>query len=79
MGYDLHITKKEFWADENGPVLKKEEWEKYVASDPEVIRDENNSVNDYLVKDLEGDWPIWWEPDVGEIYTKNPTEAAIKN
>jgi len=78
MGYDLHITKKDFWADEEGIVIQKEEWIKYVSSDPDISPDKNNTENDFLVKDGDTDWPIWYDPSLGEIYTKNPSDKAIK-
>jgi len=78
MGYEVHITKKEFWADEDGAILKKEDWNNYVNSDPEIVQDKNNSEDDYLVKDSVSEWPIFWSPDIGEIYTKNPTDLAIE-
>ena len=78
MGYDLHITRKEFWADEYGQTISKSEWDQYVVSDPDIVQDTNNTEDDYLVTDSGEVWPIWWRPDLKEIYTKNPSEAAIR-
>ncbi len=78
MGYDLHITRKEFWADETGPAILKKDWDQYVNSDPEISQDTNNTEDDYLVKESGELWPIWWNPDLNEIYTKNPSESAIR-
>lgn len=33
MGYDIHITRKEDWADESGLEIGLDEWLRYVASD----------------------------------------------
>lgn len=48
-GYDLHITRKAFWADETGPAISAAEWTAYVAADAQVQRDPDNSENDFIV------------------------------
>ena len=37
MGYDVHITRKSEWSDENGPQISEGEWKACVASDPELV------------------------------------------
>jgi hypothetical protein len=75
-GYDLHITRKSFWANESGPVITFDEWNAYVRSDRQISHDPQNTEHDFLVK-LPGEtFPVWYNPSLGEIYTKNPTEAA---
>ncbi len=76
-GYDLHITKKDFWADENGPCISREEWNNYVKTDSQIQRDDKNSTDDFLVSLELEQFPIWYNPDLCEIYTKNPSENAI--
>ncbi|MBX2855175.1 MAG: hypothetical protein KTR21_09315 [Rhodobacteraceae bacterium] len=39
MGYELHITRKAHWADENGPEISLDEWLGYVSADPEMRLD----------------------------------------
>ncbi len=39
MGYEVHITRKNNWFDDNGPEITIEEWNDYVASDPEMRLD----------------------------------------
>lgn len=39
MGYDVHITRKSEWLEENGPSLSLEEWLDYVANDREMRAD----------------------------------------
>lgn len=37
MGYDLHITRKEDWSDEEGGLgISLEEWLRYIHSDPDL-------------------------------------------
>ncbi|HEV2691343.1 MAG TPA: hypothetical protein VG347_00445 [Verrucomicrobiae bacterium] len=37
MGYDVHITRRVEWSDENGSRITEDDWQKYVASDPELV------------------------------------------
>jgi hypothetical protein len=39
MGYDVHITRKQHWSDEEGPAITLQEWKDYIASDPEMRLD----------------------------------------
>lgn len=39
MGYDVHITRKADWFDEEGPTISIDEWKAYIASDPEIRLD----------------------------------------
>ncbi len=39
MGYDLHITRKENWHDDDGPEISLAEWELLIATDPEMRLD----------------------------------------
>jgi hypothetical protein len=42
MGYNLHVTRKDFWWDETGPVISLDEWITYVACDPDLQPDWEN-------------------------------------
>lgn len=76
MGYDLHITRKEYWADPEGPVISLSEWMAYLASDPEIVQDwENAGPENARFVTHPDQWPIWWGR--GEIYTKNPDSLVI--
>ena len=39
MGYDVHITRKEDWSDEQGPSISREEWLGYVETDKSMRLD----------------------------------------
>ena len=39
MGYDLHITRRQDWADPDGPEITLEEWLDYLTIDPSLERD----------------------------------------
>lgn len=36
MGYDVHVTRREFWADEEGSEITLEEWLSYISHDTEI-------------------------------------------
>ncbi|HZF96997.1 MAG TPA: hypothetical protein VEY92_01915 [Pseudoxanthomonas sp.] len=42
MGYELQITRREFWSDEEGPSITLEEWQKNAAGDAEIEADPEN-------------------------------------
>ncbi len=39
MGYDLHITRKENWSEEDGEDIPLDEWIEYIDSDSEMRLD----------------------------------------
>jgi hypothetical protein len=39
MGYDIHITRRENWFDEDGPNISQDEWSALVAADREMRLD----------------------------------------
>lgn len=81
MGYDLHITRKEDWSDEDGPTISEAEWRRVIEEDPELRLDTETSCTMY---DGEYVFAAWnGEPGAfgyynGEITTKNPTDAFIR-
>ncbi len=77
-GYDVHITRKAYWADATNEAISYAEWVTYVDCDEEVSPDELNSRNDFIVVAEEQDFPLWYEPARGELYTKDPSAAAIR-
>lgn len=78
MGYDLHITRKEFWADSGEPKITKSEWETYISSDNQITQDKYSGENDYICQHDDGEFPLWYDDELGNIYTKNPTQNQIK-
>jgi hypothetical protein len=76
MGYDLHITRKNYWFDDDGPIITLEEWRAYAATDPELEADlEYSRPGTYELISHPDRWPLWYRK--GEIYTKNPDDAVI--
>jgi len=61
MGYDLHIIRKDYWAEE-GPVISFNEWLSYVSEDKEIDKDPENGDYDFLyVTHPVEPMPLWWE------------------
>jgi hypothetical protein len=77
MGYDLHLTRRTFWADSRGPAITFDEWCRHVASDPTLAHDADNSEEDFLfVGHPNEPAPLWWNR--GEVYTKNPDQPTVR-
>jgi hypothetical protein len=81
MGYDLHITRKENWSDEDGPSISEAEWRRVIEEDPELQLDTETSCT---MADGEYVFAAWnGEPGAlghyaGEITTKDPSEPLIR-
>jgi len=80
MGYDLHITRKQNWSDDTGPVIDEAEWRRIIDEDPDLALDLDTRC---VMTDGEFIFASWKsEPGAlgwynGEISTKNPDEALI--
>lgn len=77
MGYDLHITRKKFWADQDGPQITAAEWLAYVATDPQLRLDQSSqshAVKLSLESEHDEPWLEWFQ---GDVYTKNPDEPIL--
>lgn len=77
MWYNVHITRKENWFDDDGERITLEEWNDYVRTDETIRQDPNNTEKDYIFVSSEGIYPLWYYEDRGEIYTKNPNTSTI--
>lgn len=77
MGYDIYITRKDSWSDEDGPRISLEEWQAHVAGDPSLSADPDNPPpRNFLLATASGVQPLWWDKD-GQIYTKTPEPHFI--
>jgi hypothetical protein len=77
MGYDLHITRAEFHATNEGCAITADEWMRYVQGDPELRAFPANG--EYFVEwtgpsKYPDPWFDWFG---GNIYTKNPDQAIL--
>jgi hypothetical protein len=90
MGYDVHITRKKDWFDEDGPPITEDEWRAYVASDLEMIisgvaehtNPQGESIR--LTHPLLTEWRrhssgsvVWFSYFEGNLTVKNPDDECI--
>lgn len=75
-GYDVHITKKEFFFN-GGECISLAEWQSYVKTDPSVKVDPYNDETDFLVSIDKQVFPLWYSNDSCNLSTKNPSPEAI--
>ncbi|QMU58781.1 MAG: hypothetical protein GKR98_11610 [Boseongicola sp.] len=67
MGYDVHITRKSDWADEDGAIIARSEWMDYVTGDKSMRLDqeavvENNIGEQFSIRDETlAVWTEWGE------------------
>ena len=77
MGYELHITRAENWADNDDCPISLEEWLALVEADPELTIDPANGSPTALwagPSTYDDPWFNWSE---GNVSTKNPDPAMI--
>jgi hypothetical protein len=77
MGYDLHITRADLWAANEGREITRQEWHCLVADDPELALDPVNGEDYALWSGMcryPDPWFQWWR---GNISTKNPDRAVV--
>ncbi len=75
MGYDIHITRKANWSDDEGDTIAPDEWMAVLDSDPELSR-ATDTGDDTLAGAWKGDTLFWF--DNGEITCKSPDEGIIR-
>src|SRR5688500_3851169 len=77
MGYNLYITRREDWMDEDGPGISLEEWRSYVESDAELRMDDSlgEHVAVWSGPSTEVSWLAWTG---GNLETKNPDEPLVR-
>ena len=77
MGYELHITRAEFHADNAGHEITAKEWLRYVQSDPELrlVPKRGKYFVEWSGRSKYPDpWLDWFR---GCISTKNPDKAIV--
>lgn len=78
MGYELHITRRVFHADD-GSDITKQEWDAFVEQRPELELSEQHGGGMFFYSwsigsSYDEPWLQWFE---GSISTKNPDEPMI--
>jgi hypothetical protein len=76
MGYDLHITRRDAWADA-GRDIPLEEWLTLVGADPELRLRTDHGTGDVMWTGGPDRRERWLRWDDGNVSTKNPDEALV--
>jgi hypothetical protein len=79
MGYDLHITRAELWADNEQAPITADEWLAVVEEDPELVIDPRGNGPYFalwLAHWVHGDHP-WFDWFKGDVYTKYPDRKTV--
>ena len=72
MGVEFHITRAEFWADNEDAQITADEWLNYVNNDYELSRDVINGDYQALWSGPSSYEAAWLDWSAGNIYTKWP-------
>jgi hypothetical protein len=77
MGYELHITRKANWVDEDGPMISLHEWQRVIEEDEDLSPYEDVGEEDRgkVASYAEYEGALLW--DRGEVRSKNPDQALI--
>lgn len=78
MGYELHITRAEFWAENEGHEISADEWLELVSSDPTLTI--NVRSGPYFAEFVSSAQDIrrWFNWNEGNIVTKNPDRVTVE-
>ncbi len=78
MGYDLHVTRAGFWAENEGQSIGAEEWLKVVSEDPSLTLDAANGPCFAVLSDSDGDAKRWLDWRDGNVYSTNPDRRTLE-
>ncbi len=77
MGYDLHITRADFWAENQDAYIDADEWSRLVETDDELTLDPRNGQHFVVWSGpgaIEDPWFDWFE---GNIHTRYPDPPTL--
>jgi len=77
MGYDLHITRAEFWSKNEASKISEIEWLEYVKTDPELKLAGYNGPYFAIWSGKSEYVDPWFDLCGGNIYSKNPDGPII--
>ena len=78
MGYDLHITRAELWAENDGAKISAAEWLGIVHDDDELALAQENGPYFAAWRGASTNQESWFDWDDGNVYTKNPDSATLR-
>lgn len=77
MGYDVHVTRAEHWAQNEGHEILASEWLDLIEHDPELRLAGYNGPNFAIWSGDQSDAEAWLDWIDGNITTKNPSERLL--
>jgi hypothetical protein len=78
MGYDVHITRAENWADNAGYEIDVQEWLEMIKDDRDLIPSPENG-DQFVVWRGTNKYPeTWFSWENGNIFTTSPDKATLK-
>lgn len=78
MGYDLHITRADFWAENVGQEITADEWTALVDSDATLTFNPQNGPYFADLESRSGSSPGWLNWSEGDIFAKNPDRETLR-
>ena len=78
MGYDLHITRADFWAENHGKEISAEEWSALVESDAALTYDTRNGPYFATLDSVSDSSSRWLNWNEGNISSKNPDQETLR-
>ena len=78
MGYDIHITRAEHWANNESLQITINEWLALVQSDSELISAPENGQGFVVWRGATKYPETWFDLLDGNIVTKNPDRATLR-
>jgi hypothetical protein len=79
MGWEVHITRAEDWADNDASPITQQEWMEFVKNDPELTIDPRNNGSCFalwLSHNIGNDHP-WFDWSQGTISTGHPDQKTL--
>lgn len=77
MGYDVHITRADDWAESEGCEITVAAWHDVIAEDGELRLADNLGPHVAIWDGHPGEGEIWFDWRDGNITTKNPDEPLL--
>jgi len=77
MGYELHITRAGFWAENEGHEISRAEWIRLIEQHAELSIDERNGPFFAVWGTTSPHYSPWLDWSEGNIFTKNPDRPTL--
>lgn len=77
MGYELHITRAKFWAENEGHRITRAEWLRLIEEDAELTIDKHNGPLFAEWGPQRPHYSPWFDWSEGNIHTKNPDRKTL--